>query len=57
MKILCFVFAACAIIGMFITKGYAKYAKDRYIILVMGQATIPTLEGARIVDSIDNVKF
>ncbi|WP_455141887.1 hypothetical protein [Candidatus Hodarchaeum mangrovi] len=41
----------------FITKGYAKYAKDRYILLLMGQATFPTLEGARIVHSIDDIKF
>ncbi|MHA2244298.1 MAG: hypothetical protein ACXADY_04975 [Candidatus Hodarchaeales archaeon] len=41
----------------FLTKGYAKYAKKRYIIMLMGQTTIPSLMGAQIVSSIDDVKF
>ncbi|MFX1284548.1 MAG: hypothetical protein ACFFB5_12885 [Promethearchaeota archaeon] len=41
----------------FLTKGYAKYAKDRYILMLMGQTTIPSLQGARVVNSIDDIKF
>ena len=41
----------------FITKGYAKYAKDRYIVLLMGQPTIPNLEGVKITSSIDDIKL
>lgn len=41
----------------FITRGYAKYAKSRYIVLLMGQATIPNLDGVRIISSIDDIKL
>lgn len=41
----------------FLTKGYAKYAKRRYILMLMGQTTIPSLLGARIVTSIDEIVF
>jgi hypothetical protein len=41
----------------FLTKGYTKYAKDRYILLLMGQTTIPMILGARIISSIDDIKF
>lgn len=41
----------------YLTKGYAKYAKNRYILLLMGQPTIPTIEGARIVSSIDQIQL
>ncbi len=41
----------------FITRGYARYTKDRYIILLMGQATIPSIEGVRIINSIDDIKM
>jgi hypothetical protein len=41
----------------FLTKGYASYAKDRYILLLMGQPTIPTIEGVKIVNSIDQIKL
>ena len=41
----------------FITRGYAKYANARYILLLMGQATIPTVEGVKIVNSIDDIKI
>ncbi len=41
----------------FLTKGYASYAQSRYILLLMGQATIPTLQGAKIVSSIDQIKI
>ncbi|MHA2215822.1 MAG: hypothetical protein ACXACY_07795 [Candidatus Hodarchaeales archaeon] len=41
----------------FITRGYAKYANARYILLLMGQATIPTIEGVKIVNSIDDIKI
>ncbi|MFX0084038.1 MAG: hypothetical protein ACFFAU_00055 [Candidatus Hodarchaeota archaeon] len=41
----------------YLTKGYASYAKDRYILLLMGQTTIPMILGARIVNSIDNIEF
>ncbi|MHA1941912.1 MAG: hypothetical protein ACW97P_09315, partial [Candidatus Hodarchaeales archaeon] len=35
----------------FITKGYAKYAKTRYIVLLMGQPTV------HITNSIDDIKL
>jgi hypothetical protein len=41
----------------FITKGYAKYAKDRYIVLLMGTPTIPNIDGTRIISSIDDIKL
>ncbi|UCE13948.1 MAG: hypothetical protein JSV04_01925 [Candidatus Heimdallarchaeota archaeon] len=41
----------------FLTKGYSKYAKSRYILMLMGQTTIPSLLGARIVTSIDEIDF
>ncbi|MHA1969506.1 MAG: hypothetical protein ACW964_17125 [Candidatus Hodarchaeales archaeon] len=41
----------------FLTKGYANYAKDRYIILLMGQTTIPMILGARIISSIDDIQY
>jgi hypothetical protein len=41
----------------FITRGYAKYAKSRYILLLMGQTTIPNLDGVRIISSIDDIKL
>ncbi|UCG90430.1 MAG: hypothetical protein JSU57_01485 [Candidatus Heimdallarchaeota archaeon] len=41
----------------FLTKGYAKYAKDRYILMLMGQTTIPSLQGAKVINSIDDIKF
>ncbi|MHA2224676.1 MAG: hypothetical protein ACXAC8_05705 [Candidatus Hodarchaeales archaeon] len=41
----------------YLTKGYAKFAKDRYILMLMGQTTIPSLSGARIVTSIDDIKL
>ncbi|MFX0013298.1 MAG: hypothetical protein ACFFB2_02475 [Promethearchaeota archaeon] len=41
----------------FLTQGYAKYAKNRYILMLMGQSTIPTLQGAHIVTSIDQIKL
>ena len=41
----------------FLTRGYAKYAKNRYILMLMGQTTIPSLQGARIISSIDEIKF
>jgi hypothetical protein len=41
----------------YLTKGYASYAKDRYILLLMGQTTIPMILGARIVSSIDNIEL
>ncbi|NHJ01668.1 MAG: hypothetical protein EAX86_05965 [Candidatus Heimdallarchaeota archaeon] len=41
----------------YLTKGYANYAKKRYILLLMGTPTIPSLQGARIINSIDEVKF
>ena len=41
----------------FITKGYAKFAKARYIVLLMGQPTIPSIEGVQITSSIDDIKL
>ena len=41
----------------FLTRGYAKFAKKRYIIMLMGQTTIPSLKGAQIVSSIDDIKL
>jgi hypothetical protein len=41
----------------FLTKGYAKYAKKRYVLMLMGESTIPTLQGAQIVSSIDQIKI
>ncbi len=41
----------------FLTRGYAKYAKKRYILMLMGETTIPTLQGATIVTSIDQIKL
>ncbi len=41
----------------FLTKGYEKYAKERYILMLMGQTTIPSLQGARVINSIDDIKF
>lgn len=41
----------------FLTKGYAKYAKDRYILMLMGQTTIPSLQGAKVINSIDDIKL
>ncbi|MHA2176025.1 MAG: hypothetical protein ACXABI_14440 [Candidatus Hodarchaeales archaeon] len=41
----------------FITKGYAKYAKTRYIVLLMGQPTIPSIQGVHITNSIDDIKL
>ncbi len=41
----------------YLTKGYANYAKDRYILLLMGQTTIPMILGARIVNSIDSIEL
>ncbi len=41
----------------FLTKGYTSYAKDRYILLLMGQTTIPMILGARIISSIDEIQF
>jgi hypothetical protein len=41
----------------FLTKGYANYAKTRYILLLMGQPTIPSIQGAQIVNSIDQIKL
>ncbi|MFX1506376.1 MAG: hypothetical protein ACFFDC_09700 [Promethearchaeota archaeon] len=41
----------------FLTRGYAKYAKNRYILMLMGESTIPSLQGARIVSSIDQIKI
>jgi hypothetical protein len=41
----------------YLTRGYSKYAKHRYIVLLMGTPTIPTIEGARIVGSIDQIKL
>jgi hypothetical protein len=41
----------------FITKGYAKYAKSRYILLLMGTPTIPNIDGVRIVSSIDDISL
>ncbi|MHA2304028.1 MAG: hypothetical protein ACXACU_01460, partial [Candidatus Hodarchaeales archaeon] len=41
----------------FLTKGYANYAKDRYILLLMGQTTIPMILGARIISSIDDIQY
>ena len=41
----------------FITRGYAKYASSRYILLLMGQTTIPSIQGVRIVSSIDDIKL
>jgi len=41
----------------YLTKGYARYAKNRYILLLMGQPTIPTIEGARIISSIDQIQL
>ena len=39
----------------YLTKGYAKFSKNRYILMLMGQTTIPSLSGARIVTSIDDI--
>ncbi|MFW9853818.1 MAG: hypothetical protein ACFFFG_02065 [Candidatus Thorarchaeota archaeon] len=39
----------------YLTKGYKKFAKDRYIFLLMGTATIPSLSGARVVNSIEQI--
>lgn len=41
----------------FLTRGYAKYAKKRYILMLMGESTIPSLQGATIVSSIDQIKM
>ncbi len=41
----------------FITRGYAKYAKSRYILLLMGTPTIMEIEGVKIVNSIDDIKL
>jgi len=41
----------------FITRGYAKFANSRYILLLMGQATIPTIQGVAIISSIDDIKM
>lgn len=41
----------------YLTKGYAGYAKERYILLLMGQTTIPMILGAKIISSIDDIKF
>ncbi len=41
----------------FLTRGYAKFTKKRYIIMLMGQTTIPSLMGAQIISSIDDIKL
>ncbi|MFX0124883.1 MAG: hypothetical protein ACFFAE_14730 [Candidatus Hodarchaeota archaeon] len=41
----------------FLTRGYEKYAKDRYVLMLMGESTIPSLQGAKIVSSIDQIKI
>ncbi len=41
----------------FLTKGYASYTKSRYILMLMGQTTIPSLLGAHIITSIDEIKL
>ena len=41
----------------FLTKGYASYAKHRYILMLMGQTTIPSLLGANIISSIDEIRM
>jgi hypothetical protein len=41
----------------FITRGYAKYATARYILLLMGQASIPSIQGVKIVNSIEDIKI
>ncbi len=41
----------------FLTRGYAKYAKQRYVLMLMGESTIPNLQGAKIVQSIDQIKM
>lgn len=41
----------------YLTKGYAGYAKERYILLLMGQTTIPMILGAKIISSIDDIQF
>jgi len=39
----------------YLTKGYSKYAKHRYIILLMGETPFPSLEGAKIIHNIDDI--
>lgn len=41
----------------FITKGYAKFASARYILLLMGQATVLNIDGVKIVNTIDDIKI
>lgn len=41
----------------FLTRGYAKYAKERYVLMLMGESTIPSLQGATIISSIDQIKM
>ena len=41
----------------YLTKGYANYAKKRYILLLMGTPTILNLQGAKIINSIDDIKI
>ncbi len=41
----------------YLTKGYAGYTKERYILLLMGQTTIPMILGAKIISSIDDIDF
>jgi tetratricopeptide (TPR) repeat protein len=41
----------------YLTKGYAGYVKERYILLLMGQTTIPMILGAKIIRSIDDIIF
>ena len=41
----------------YLTKGYAGYVKERYILLLMGQTTIPMILGAKLIRSIDDIIF
>lgn len=41
----------------FLTKGYSKFTKARYIFLLTGTAIIPSLSGARVVNSIEQITF